>query len=367
MKWNEIVRASVLLATVAASFGVQAASHGVTVSVTPEKNMLAATDDVLVKVTFVNTSSEPQQILKWNTPFAGQITQPLFDVTRDGQPVTYLGAIYKRVAPKAADYYLLKPGESYSANVELSALYDMSVTGDYKVRYRTGSVHLFQGPAQGEQGLANKGGGQSDELASDQATLWIDGVHPRGANLADQGPVEKFAAAALAATSYVSCSTSRQSSIASARTSAGTYSTNASNYLNAGTTGTRYTKWFGTYNSSRYTTVRTHFTNIKNAFANQNITVDCTCTDPGTYAYVYPTQPYKIYVCGAFWSAPATGTDSKAGTLVHEMSHFNVVAATDDWAYGQSAAASLAVSNPTKAIDNADSHEYFGENTPALP
>ncbi|MEO8196116.1 MAG: M35 family metallo-endopeptidase [Thermoanaerobaculia bacterium] len=30
----------------------------------------------------------------------------------------------------------------------------------------------------------------------------------------------------------------------------------------------------------------------------------------------------------------ATGTDSKAGTLVHEMSHFNVVASTDDHAYG---------------------------------
>jgi peptidyl-Lys metalloendopeptidase len=48
------------------------------------------------------------------------------------------------------------------------------------------------------------------------------------------------------------------------------------------------------------------------------------------------------------------------------MSHFNVVASTDDWAYGQSAAASLAISNPSQAIDNADSHEYFGENTPAL-
>jgi peptidyl-Lys metalloendopeptidase len=49
------------------------------------------------------------------------------------------------------------------------------------------------------------------------------------------------------------------------------------------------------------------------------------------------------------------------------MSHFNVVASTNDWAYGQSAAASLAISNPTKAIDNADSHEYFSENNPALP
>ena len=40
------------------------------------------------------------------------------------------------------------------------------------------------------------------------------------------------------------------------------------------------------------------------------------------------------------------------------------MAGTDDWAYGQSAAKSLAISNPTRALDNADSHEYFSENTP---
>jgi peptidyl-Lys metalloendopeptidase len=48
------------------------------------------------------------------------------------------------------------------------------------------------------------------------------------------------------------------------------------------------------------------------------------------------------------------------------MSHFTVVAGTDDLAYGQEAAGQLAASDPGKAINNADSHEYFGENTPVL-
>ncbi|MFZ1224247.1 MAG: M35 family metallo-endopeptidase, partial [Dokdonella sp.] len=60
-----------------------------------------------------------------------------------------------------------------------------------------------------------------------------------------------------------------------------------------------------------------------------------------------------------------TGTDSRAGTLVHETSHFNVVAGTQDNGYGQTAAHNLAVSNPAKAVANADNHEYFAENTPA--
>ena len=112
--------------------------------------------------------------------------------------------------------------------------------------------------------------------------------------------------------------------------------------------------------------MQAHFTAIKDAFDNKPITVDCGCKKT-YYAYVYPTQPYKIYLCGAFWAAPVTGTDSRAGTLIHEMTHFNVVASTDDWAYGQTAAANLALTDPAKALDNADSHEYFAENTPALP
>jgi peptidyl-Lys metalloendopeptidase len=46
------------------------------------------------------------------------------------------------------------------------------------------------------------------------------------------------------------------------------------------------------------------------------------------------------------------------------MSHFTAVAGTDDRVYGQAAAATLAGSDPDRAIDNADSHEYFGENDP---
>jgi peptidyl-Lys metalloendopeptidase len=137
----------------------------------------------------------------------------------------------------------------------------------------------------------------------------------------------------------------------------------AEGYMHKKSLGARYSGWFGTIDAARSTTVARHFMAIRDGFANKPVTVDCGCNE-AYYAYVYPNQPYKIYVCRAFWNAPMTGTDSKGGTLVHEMSHFTVVAGTDDWAYGQGAAAALAVDYPERAIDNADSHEYFGENEP---
>ncbi|KAG8682406.1 hypothetical protein FRC08_014982, partial [Ceratobasidium sp. 394] len=81
----------------------------------------------------------------------------------------------------------------------------------------------------------------------------------------------------------------------------------------------------------------------------------CTPADPGAYT-----------CAERFGELPSnTGTDSKAGTIIHEQSHFTVNGGTHDYAYGQSAAKSLAISNPARAIMNADSHEYFAENTPA--
>ena len=80
-----------------------------------------------------------------------------------------------------------------------------------------------------------------------------------------------------------------------------------------------------------------------------------------------PTSPIIFISARSFWTAPLSGTDLKAGTLIHEMSHFDVVAGTDDVVYGQSAARNLASTDPDLAITNADSHEYFAENTPALP
>jgi peptidyl-Lys metalloendopeptidase len=159
----------------------------------------------------------------------------------------------------------------------------------------------------------------------------------------------------------------QQNLLVSARNQAKTYANESSNYLNRNNSGTpRYLEWFGAYTSSRYNTVKNNFSAIADAMNNAGITFDCKCKQK-YYAYVYSNQPYNIYLCQAFWSAPLSGTDSKAGTLIHEMSHFDVVAATNDVVYGQAGARQLADSNPDDAITNADSHEYFAENTPPLP
>ncbi len=77
------------------------------------------------------------------------------------------------------------------------------------------------------------------------------------------------------------------------------------------------------------------------------MTFDCKCKQ-NYFAYVYPDRPYNIYLCKVFWQVPLSGTDSQGGTLIHEMSHFTVVADTDDYVYGQTGARALADTIPIK-------------------
>jgi peptidyl-Lys metalloendopeptidase len=300
---------------------------------------------------------------------------------RDGEPVAYRGALVKRKPFGPRDFVRIAPRASLDFKVELSALYDLSVSGVYTIQYDVKSVRTFRGrvldAAASERVAAQSSSDaqaaeQSQDLASNTIALTITGDPANDARRAaeEAAAIRANDAPAFAASvSFVGCSNTRTSQITTALSTAESYASNSLNYLNAGTVGPRYTTWFGRYTSSRYSTVRGNFAKISDAASNKPLVFDCS-TCPGTeyadaYAYVYSNQPYRVYLCNAFWAAPNGGTDSRAGTIIHEISHFSVVAGTNDYAYGQTAAKRLARTNPSRAVRNADNHEYFAENTPA--
>jgi len=308
-----------------------------------------ASEDVNINVLFTNTGTTTVTLPQWLLD-ADDVDRSFLKVTRDGAAVPYLAALVKRAAPAADELIVLAPGESISASYELSSSFDLSEGGIYQVSFAA----------------AAQNAATSLVRASDSISIGVE-VNPFRDLI---GNVDYEKAAGAGGISYTGkCTASQKSSLVTALGNALTYSDGAVSYLTNTTPSgtTRYKTWFGTFSSANWNTVKSHYTNISSVYNTKPIVFDCSCKKTNTYAYVYPAQPYKIYLCGAFWNAPATGTDSKAGTLVHETSHFTVVAGTQDYAYGQSAAKSLALSNPSQAIMNADSHEYFAENTPAQP
>jgi len=326
------------------------AKGGANVTLSVDKMSFAENESVTVNVTISNSTKGALRLLKWYTPFE-DVEEPLFQITRDGKSVEYIGRHYKRPQPQDNDFIILKSGESFTRTIDLANFYDLSVSGTYVVSYNVEKINAYQN---GRSSVA-----QVENLKSNDVRLFVEG---RAVKI----PEMEAASAVSGASSYTKCTTAQQTDVAAARNNAANYASDALNYLISGATGARYVTWFGAYTSTRYNTAKGHFTNIKSAMDTASVRFDCGCKKQ-YYAYVYPNQPYNIYLCRIFWQAPATGTDSKAGTLIHEMSHFTVVAGTDDWVYGQSGAKNLAISDPNKAVDNADSHEYFAENTPFQP
>ena len=85
---------------------------------------------------------------------------------------------------------------------------------------------------------------------------------------------------------------------------------------------------------------------------------------PGIFAFVHPTDPTKVFLDRQLVLAPALGTNSRAGTITHEMSHFYIVAGTADRAYGQVNCKALAQRSAVLALTNADNFEFWAENAP---
>jgi uncharacterized repeat protein (TIGR01451 family) len=179
--------------------------------------------------------------------------------------------------------------------------------------------------------------------------------------------------------SFKSCNVNQRSKIESAWQTALKIAMNARRALIQTPVGKRhkakrYTTWFGTYTPSRYQTVISHYDKIIEWLRRPDISFDCnrplckTKKFERTYAFVYGNRPYNINLCGQFWKMPESGAEyTTAGGLLHEVSHFTIVAASRDHCYGYASCKQVARGNPTNAVGCADNIKYFAENTTKLP
>jgi peptidyl-Lys metalloendopeptidase len=324
---------------------------GLTSSLAVEKWQHDLKDEIALTFELTNLGADSVSVLRWQMP-AADLEADLLIVERDGVAVPYEGMLAKRPAPSAEDYVEILPGETFSVTFDPSAAYDMTVRGEYTIRYRGRLTDVLAERSRGGVHAMGTPAATRANVASNAVNLYVEGVEP-GFRL-------DFPITDMTISGYNKCTTSQQTTLQTAHANAITISGKAKNNV---VNSELYTWWFGTYSPTNDAIVTDHFNKINDAFVNKPVVYDCGCKKP-YYAYVYPSQPYKIYVCKVFWTASALGRDSKAGTLVHEMSHFYVVASTDDYVYGATGAHNLALTDPAKAIDNADNHEYFAEDQP---
>jgi len=138
-----------------------------------------------------------------------------------------------------------------------------------------------------------------------------------------------------------------------------------------------YRTWFGRWDPVRAKFVRRTISALKDQIRTSKITFVCerpraaSCSG-GTYAFVYPDDPSTIYLCAPYFNLPVLSdatflevfnSGTRAGTIIHEMSHYESVGGTEDNCYNRDVCSDYARSSPNGAVRNADSFQYFAEDT----
>lgn len=313
-------------------------------------------DSLQLTTSVVNTGDETITLLKDpRTPLSSWATNTFAVANEDGATPAFTGVKVRYVPETAAalggdQLTTLAPGEALEVSHEVGKYYNFTSAGEGSYTFEP--VNVFT--------VVAEDGTLSDIVAeTTPATVSLSGQLASSQPLASSsvgGASEKSKLSKRA--SYYSCTSTRQTQIASAITTAATYATKSATHLTSNPSGsTLQTTWYGTFASSRYSVTLSSFNTLKTAPSSW--TYDCTCTEAGVYAYVYPDDYGYVYLCAYFWQAPATGSGSRADTIIHEGTHFPEVLGTDDWTYGESSCKSLAISNPAHAVDNADNHAFF--------
>lgn len=317
-----------------------------------------------VTVNLSNTSSQAVSILSWDTPFESTLSSDVFRIERITkewplvESAPYIGREVKRAAPDADNYLTVEAGASVSHVVELNDYYQIDKSDTRQVRF-VGDIRYVENAADQSAITTRK--------VSSPAELDVSKMESNSLTVSVQPAIERR----VLTPAYNSCSVDEQTDILAAANVAEQLVITAVEDLtglavDARAGSPRYSTWFGEYTEARFNRVVSNFESMETALQEETLRFDCGCDEQGTYAYVYPNRPYDIFLCPEFRRSNIDGTDSQAGTIIHELSHFTILADTDDHVYSQRGAQSLASSDPDKAIANADNHEYFAENTPFL-
>ena len=294
---------------------------------------------------FLNVAGDDYYLLKRNTPLEGLLS-PFIAVSHEGRRLEYEGIFIHRGPPTKDEYILLKAGQKVSATVQINEAFALMNDDIYTVQYIKPLIVL-----------------NNDEItevyASKVAYIYLEGPVSLPST---QDAVQSEGSVTIEScttASFTGGSASQRADILNAHkklcSKFGVAKGKVSNT-------TFYKTWFGTYTTKRADKVKDVCQKCKDGITNKAVTYvinpsDC---ESNWNAYTYKGGT-KVYLCPAYNNyqvyCKSNGDPTKEGILAHEWTH--AFGYTDDNAYGAAANKKLAKDNPDKAVENADSYEYW--------
>lgn len=311
-----------------------------------------------IEVTFElrNQTGQDYSLLVWDTPLEqwnGEVGRYV-TIRHGDRDLAYKGRQVRRGAtPTARSYRTVHAGETVRETVDLTTAFAFTEPGTYTVTLDARIRDAVVGSAPARRASTQFTGHDLDAAAATFELL--PGGRPRptlGAKLRQADSDSALKA------KFKNMSDSHENQVRKAIPKADRYVEDALDLLRDDPHSDHYKKWFGKWSSSRYDRVVLVYKRIGDDADDATYDGDC---DEDFIAYVNSDFPNHIWLCNDFWGLPLTGETSKAGTLVHEESHFDYNGDTGDIAYGPDDCAKLAKDHPNEAIKNADNYTFFVE------
>lgn len=138
-----------------------------------------------------------------------------------------------------------------------------------------------------------------------------------------------------------------------------------------------FDRWFGPYNRKNGEIVRGNLKSMVKSLRSGEVAAACKNNGQGlcagdVFAFVNLDDPYVVHLCDNFFQMDTmklltaesitAGNGTRAGTIIHELSHFESVAGTEDLCYSREECSTMARRAPRDALINADSYQYFVED-----
>ena len=325
------------------------------------------------RVTITNNEDKDYCLLRRHTPLEGLMSD-IFNVQLTGSgKIPYSGILLKRGPPSEKEYILIKSKSSEENKVNLSHAYCIDSPGNHTVQLKISLK--FQDPNEEK----HSGNHFVQKVESNMAEFTvterkhtgevtkrrIEPDRTRGTPLFKKPDASGPKSPKLAG-NYPSPRDKGETKHAYKLA----YSAIEKSIPSTTETSELYKEWFG---DPHKPTVKSNYTTMKSTMEKTEFTLHARPTEDENgdklkeisyYGFTYKDNS-TIYLGDCYFDADLEGTDSKMGTIVHEMSH--AAAGTEDvkqdgnYVYGQEECQKLAMDHPELAIINADNYEYLSE------
>ena len=303
--------------------------------------------DVACTFELLNVADEDYYVLKRNTPLEGLLSQ-FVAVYHKGHRLEYEGIFIHRTPPTKDEYILLKAGQKVSATVHINEAFALIHDGGYTVEYIRPLMVLneMQMPIE----------------VNAKTAAYIHLENARYLSRPSQDEVQSEGSVTIEScttATFVGGTSSQRTDILNAHKKLCTEFANAKSNVSDSDF---YKTWFGTYTDARATKVKGVCQKCVDGLTSKTVTytINPSNCQSNWNAYTYKGGT-KVFLCPAYNNyqvyCKSSGDPTKEGILAHEWTH--AFGYTDDNAYGAANNKALAKSDPDKAVNNADTYEYY--------